>query len=187
MSEPRSPQVDELSEGDLALMERLFSNPRLWPDTAKVWIADYVSQNGLLPISQVQGFTQFTANQNVILTNESTTSTSYTNLATVGPTVDDLSPGKYLIQYGCILGNTTGAGKTDWVSVSINGAAATDADGMFYFNGPGAAFGSAFLFRPLIKDLTASTNSVQMKYRSGDGTNAQYNTRHLIVIRVANP
>jgi hypothetical protein len=101
--------------------------------------------------------------------------------------VSGLSPGKYLIQFGCILGNTTGFNKTDWVSVSINGAAATDADCMFYFNGPGASFGSAFLFRPLIKDLTASTNSVQMKYRSGDGTNAQYNTRHLIVIRVANP
>lgn len=59
ISRARDPNVDELTVADLALMERLFSNPRLWPDTAKVWIADYVSQNSLLPISQVQGFEQF--------------------------------------------------------------------------------------------------------------------------------
>lgn len=56
---PRDPAVEELSEYELELMAKITANPRLWEDTAKVWIADYVSQNLMLPVSQLQGFAQY--------------------------------------------------------------------------------------------------------------------------------
>lgn len=55
MTETRPIVGDDLTDNEKALLDKLFSNPRIWPDTAKTWIADYVSQNSYLPASQLSG------------------------------------------------------------------------------------------------------------------------------------
>lgn len=54
----RETQTVLLSDYERELRDRIFANPSDWPDSAKVWIADYVAQNSLVPISQIQGWRQ---------------------------------------------------------------------------------------------------------------------------------
>lgn len=176
---PRAPDVEELSERDLELMERLFSNPRLWPDTAKVWIADYVAQNLMVPISQVQGFTQFTASYATVLTTEEVTSTTYTDPTTPGPTITGLADGQYLLIFGFQLGpasNLTSA----HMSPSVNGATPSDDDSAQTRAVEG---GTA---RAVVKTVEGTgSNTVKMQYRRVGGTDGDFERRWLVALRIA--
>lgn len=179
----RETQAVVLTDYERELRDRIFANPSDWPDSAKVWIADYVSQNSLLPISQVQGFTQFVAQQNVVTANESTSSTSYVDLATVGPEIDGLAKGKYVILYGCAI---AGASDTDGLaSLSINSAAPDDNDGI-HGGSPTGDILSMSVARVLVKDLTENENTLRMKFRRelGAGT-VTFWQRWLVTLRIA--
>lgn len=78
-----------------------------------------------IPVTQVLGFSQFTAQAATrIATSESTSSTSYTNLATVGPTIGGLPSGKYVFLFGSILQGTA----APYMGLSINGSTPNDTD-----------------------------------------------------------
>lgn len=182
----RSPKGEDLTEGERALMGKLFGNPLLWPDAAKVWIADYVSQNSLLPISQVQGFSQFIVKQDTVDTGETRAwEDAYDDLATVGPQLTEVGSGKYLVMYGAQVATTEGDVKPQ-MSIDINAAGATDTDSI-YFQASSSRL-NAPLMRALIIDLTESSNSLVCKYkRTGSGaTVATFSSRWLIALRIAN-
>ncbi len=141
----------------------------------------YFEQNPpAIPITSILGFTQFTASSSTVVTSESTTSTSYTDLTTTGPEVTGLSDGQYIVFFGANSSNNT-AGASALVSVSINGAAASDND----FAGM-AGTDQMSVCKAVPKTLSAGgNNSVRLKYRAGSNT-ASFARRWLVVLRYGN-
>jgi hypothetical protein len=182
LSDPRGPNVEELTEREMALMERMFSNPRVWPDRAKVWIADYVSQNLSLPISQVLGFTTFVAQTtDPVNTAEATGSTSYTNLATVGPTLTGISDGLYVVLFGCRISHSLGGGDAGLMSVQGNAVAATDTNAIN--SNATTQVGTNVAFQ--LHELRANSNTLTAKYRTTAGT-ATFDGRTMLAIKIGN-
>ena len=176
---PRAPDGEELSPFELDLLKKITLNPRLWEDKAKVWIADYVSQNSLLPIGQVQGFTQFVANAApTIVTLEGRANVAYGDLATVGPTLSNLAAGTYLVFFGCQM--IPSGGETGIASVSLNAAAASDD------NGINVSGGNISTSRAISVTFTTTANTLQMKYRTGGGANVDFAKRWMIALKVGN-
>src|SRR3990167_4981253 len=150
------------------------------------YLVDYLGLNQpTIPISQVIGFTGFNPQiAPMIATGESTVSTTYTDLATVGPLLTGLPDGEYLLLFGCQgqVNASFGAG----MSVEVNGVAAVDAD-----NCQSATLNlNMSVMRALHKTLSsANNNSITAKYRavSGNGTtdSASFALRTLIAIKYA--
>jgi hypothetical protein len=182
---PRDPEVEELSPFEKDLMDKLFSNPRLWPDTAKVWIADYVSQNSLLPISQVQGFTQFTAKQDSrVLSSSTTSSTTYVDFDT-NVELTGLSAGQYLLFYG---GNgLPSIADGGAIAPSVNGATPDTAEAALYWGGNGPAGGTVSTTRALYKTLSESANTVKLQYKTDSSATFTVTFAFIIAIRIGNP
>lgn len=135
-----------------------------------------------LAITSILGFTQFTATHAEVGTRETTTSATYADLATVGPTLTGVGPGTYVILYGAGSFNSAAANAC-WISVSLNGAAATDGDGSRVDSL--ATTGEQSQVRGLVKTLSLASNSVTVKYKTGGGT-ASFENRWLIAIKAAN-
>ena len=110
---------------------------------------------------------------------------SYAYLATVGPELTGLSRGTYLVQYRCQASVTESLAQA-YMSVSINGATAIDADSVTFLTS-GLTFTNN-LTRALVLDLTDNENTLTCKYkRIGDGTTvATFFSSWLIALRVAN-
>src|SRR3990167_8443773 len=90
------------------------------------YLVERIAMDGLqIPVSQLSGFTSFTAQAAEIVTEETTTSLTYTDLATVGPTKTGLPDGLYLLIYGAAMASSA-AGNAVYVSVEVNAAAAAD-------------------------------------------------------------
>ena len=116
---------------------------------------------------------------------ESTTSTTYTDLATIGPAVTATigSTGKALISWSASLvsdSTTNGA----WMSVAGAGASIFVGDDTWALNftpptaGTGAAFGITMLFA----GLNPGSLTVTAKYRShGGGATANFKWRRLLL------
>lgn len=143
----------------------------------KLWI----EQAGLaITISQIVGFQQFAAQvATSILTSETTTSTSYTDLATPGPQLTTLPDGRYVLLFGAFASNS-GTGVSVF-SPTINNAAAVDAD-------QGGMSGTQGLYstRATTATLASGTNTVKLQYKVNSGTGTFLN-RWLIALRYANP
>ncbi|SRR6266851_2229864 len=105
-----------------------------------------------------------------ISTSETTTSTSYTDLATLGPTVSLLTGTAAVVMVQCsITGNTVAAG--NFASVAVTGAstqAATDLGSVSHQVASGSLVQASAVF--LISGLTPGTNTFRMKYRVSSGT-----------------
>jgi|SRR5690606_16456346 hypothetical protein len=117
-----------------------------------------------------------------IATSGTTTSDSYTDLSTVGPTVTVETGELALVIWGCRITNDT-ANASGLVSVEVSGAttnAANDVRALtFDAPEPGSLFqGSHAVF---YDDLMPGTNTFTMKYRVGSGTGT-FNWRRLIVL-----
>ena len=181
--DPASPlQTDERQ-----LLARLFSDPSALPQTFWASVIDrvVVDAPSQIPIVQLQGFSQFTATPVTIVVSEATTSTSYTDLATVGPTVSGLSDGKYVLFFSCRVTKpaSDGGGR---VSLSLNGAAPSD-DDMAILADSSAVAQDTTISRAVQKTLqTEGSNSVTMQYKSITGTSISFALRSLIVLRYAN-
>lgn len=175
---------EPLDERELSLQQRLFGSIETFPEKFKGWIPQQDAVFGLeVPRSRISGlapFDVFTPAE--IAASESTTSTSYVDLTTPGPSLSNLRNGKYIIAFGAQI-TPTGASDLGCVSLSINGVAASDSD-RIVFGGAAAAHGSNA--RLIAKTLTSGDdNSVALKYRTTAGTNTFAN-RWLIAIRYGN-
>ena len=156
--------------------------PEDFPPRFKSWLVDFIAVNiPQIPISQIVGFSQFTANQVQVVTSETTTSLTYTNLATDGPTISGLSKGTYLLLFGGIIENSVGSHA--FISVSVNGATPVEADAASAE--PISTTADFNLSRAVTKSLDAASNTVKLQYRVGAGTGTFYN-RWLVVLRIGN-
>jgi hypothetical protein len=170
---------DQFSENLRAALSRPLFHV---PDEFITWVADQVALRGLsVPIGQVIGFTQFAVKHDFVATRETTTSATYTNLATVGPTVDGLSAGRYLVGVGCKAVPSVAGTTAARMSVQANATAAQDVDSAWNENTYGATV-CAFS----IKTLTGVSNSLTAKYRQHGGGTGDFENRWVVAFKYEN-
>lgn len=168
-----------LTQLHAALKSPLFSVPKPF----ETWMIDKVVSSGFdLPISQIIGFAGFLAQEgNTIVTpTETTTSTTYTDLATVGPSISGLTPGRYLIFFGNT-SSTTSSSAQATTSVQVNATAASDAD--MLLNGSTT---TVPVSRAILKDLALESNTLTMKYKAFTAGTASFRDRWMIALKIAN-
>lgn len=172
----------QLTDFDRRVFESM--SKALWlPNEFKEYMVQFLALNQPpLSISQVFGFAQFTAQvATTIATSETTASTTYVDLATVGPSLSGLPDGQYLIFHGCEC-KESGGGSGAIMSYSVNGAAAADAN---LAENANTQFAS--VARPTIQTLkTGGSNSLVAKYRVGAAVTGTFASRFLIALRYAN-
>lgn len=119
-----------------------------------------------------------------VATLETTTSTSFTDLATAGPAVTVQTSTNALVSFTCDARNTT-AGQGVSGSFAVSGAttvAASDANGRAV-TAPGPGYQFPIVFVTLLSSLTAGSNVFTSKYLSGAFTSTFLN-RSLSVMGV---
>jgi hypothetical protein len=111
-----------------------------------------------------------------VATSESTTSTTYVDLATVGPSASVVAPpsGQVLVNLSANSNNNT-SGQTSWVSLSIAGSTPSDSAGISFANTVAERKGAALLVGGL---TPGTTYTFTMKYRVTGGTGA-FNVRRI--------
>ena len=117
----------------------------------------------------------------VVPAGQTTTSTSYTDLATTGPAVTVTTGTQALITVGCQSSNNNSS-QGAYMSFAVSGAttvAANDANA-FYVTSFTGGFGSSGMFQVLYTGLTAGSNTFTAKYRA-TGTTATFSARNIIV------
>lgn len=115
-------------------------------------------------------------------TSETTTSTSYTDLATVGPVVTATTGDKALVLYAAQFNNSV-AGNSSFVSWAVSGSSTVAAGDATSLNLDAAANFQDMRASDLrrVTGLNSGSNTFTMKYRVSAGTGA-YQRRHLIII-----
>lgn len=177
-----------LTSEERKALQRALSFPEDLPPRFKSWIVEHVVTNIQdLPVSQLSGFRQIDqveVSSATVTAFQSTSSGSYTNLATVGPQLTGLRSGRYIVQHGALLVNTGGvSGFKAFQSVSVNGAAAVDTDSCSQNVGANGDQ-TASVSTALVKDLTAAENSIVCKYRIGISGTCFASNRWLIAQRI---
>ncbi len=119
-----------------------------------------------------------------VLTTQSTTSTSYVDLATAGPSVTLVTGTTALVSFNSYIG--LGAGEAGYISLAVSGATTLAASNNYQaeaFTASTAAeitVGKTFIF----SGLTAGTNTFKLQYRVGSGT-VEFIRRELVVQGIA--
>lgn len=167
----------DLTDEERQQITDYLSHPILFPHEFKSWISDYVSMNiPKITVNQILGFELWQIKSAPEITaTELCTSTSYTNLATVGPEINNLSPGFYIVIWG---GNTPYTGNSNNVTmgVSINGAAPTSSAEIISDAG---AFGGAALL-DLTQVAAPITLTAKYKCELTTGRNIRYRWMHAL-------
>jgi hypothetical protein len=184
LPEAMSPMSSQVSENDIELMTRVFgaaaARPQMIPSALMAYIIDYIQVSKFtIPVGQLTGFSQFTAQENFINATQTRSSSAYGDLATVGPEIDGLSDGNYLFLFGANL-FSSGGNNAD-CSVAINGVAGT---GLLTTQATTAIPGASAVVQRL---SSGGGNSVKLVYRSANNsTPASFAQRWLVVLRYAN-
>lgn len=119
-----------------------------------------------------------------IVTNETTTSTTYTDLATVGPTVTVATGPRAWVALGAELGNSVSLTASVRIALQISGATSVAASDDFAFGSNGwnaTNHRNVGITGGVFTGLTAGTNTFTAKYRVSAGT-GNYARRILSVI-----
>ena len=181
-----NPIQNEPTERDIEDMQRVLvavaKRPTLVPEGFWAQLIDQIQVSNLqIPVGQIFGFSQTPPQANKVETLQATTSTSYTDLTTVGPELTGLPDGQYLVMYGA-WADLSATGPTMYLSPSYNSATPSDDD---------AAINSSDLTQSIQMTMTKTltnggNNSIRVQYRTTGGT-ATYIHRWLVAWRVANP
>lgn len=160
-------------------MQEALGHPLLYPEEFKDYISDYVATHlPEIPITQVYGFHVERFRDHVINTSESTSSTSYTNLATTGPTIDKLPDGVYLVFVGFKVVSSL---VDQAMSFSVDGAAAVD-DNAAFGNHSGSTFKCSIV--DLRSPLPVHQHSLVAKYKVPSGVSRAFSKRFMIALKV---
>lgn len=111
----------------------------------------------------------------VLETSENTTSTTFTNLTTVGPDITLVTGPLALVWVGCTISNSAAAGGA--MGFAISGATTSAAQDGASYGYEGAASDSGRGMWIDLVELTAGTNDFQAKYRVASGTGTFGNRR----------
>ncbi len=149
--------------------------------TFKEYMVQYLALNQPpLSIDQIFGFSQFTAKSDFVVTNQNTTSATYTDLATVGPSITGVADGQYLLLFGAQM-LTSDAASNARMAVSVNAATPVNDDSCSV-----QATVSTMAFRGVLKSLdTGGNNTLTAKYLSENGVaTATFLRRQLFALSV---
>jgi hypothetical protein len=118
-----------------------------------------------------------------ILTQQTTTSNTYADLATVGPQVTVATGSRALVLFSSSIDNTVTNGAAK-VSVAVSGATTIAANDQWCIARDGANSGNIWRvgITHMFNTLTPGTNTFTMKYLVGNGGTATFINRELIVI-----
>jgi len=181
-----TPSSPETTSEDIALMQRVFAaaarNPNLIPADFMAYVFDFIQTQRLeVPIGQVFGFAGFTfVASPLVSTSETTVATAYSDLATVGPTLDGLGDGRYAI-FLTNLSAIVSAGQQAYMGASVNGAPASDSFATEVWS---SSFSTPT--RPFLTTLSGGANSIKAVYRSSGGSTATFKNRQIFAVRYAN-
>ena len=165
--------------GSIPVVRNIFDVSAEFLGQYKTWLEQNPPS---IPVTQILGFTGFTFQPaTTISTGQATTSTTYADLATVGPSLQGLSKGKYAIFFGA-QGQPTSP-TVGLMSLTVtNVAAATDTDSIVF-----AAGANMSASRVVLKDLAQDgANGVAAQYRSSDGGSVSFSNRWLIAVKYSN-
>lgn len=156
-----------------------------WPETLNQALPSWLEVNPpTLPISQITGFSQFTVLSSEIDTSETTSSTGYTDLATVGPSLSGFPDGNYILMYGATMSN--GDGINNLVSPLINLTGPSDTDAASVQGVIGITV-IASVGRLKVQQFTnGSLNSVTLQYRVDGATTGTFYNRWLVALKYSN-
>lgn len=140
-------------------------NPIMFPPAFKDWMSDWYATNvPKLHVSQIFGFklhSIYTADD--VAGVESTTSSSYVDLATPGPTLSNLANGFYVVMWGCFAVGASTASNY-FMSVSVDGDTPSGQREMFIQSKEG----TMSVGRMALVDITQGdqTHTLEAKYKS---------------------
>lgn len=175
-----------LSQQEMELLKKLFGSPMDFPTEFKAWLTSFIEANPpVLPISQIFGFSQFTATAAEAAGTVTTTSTSYVALSG-GPDLLEVPKGKYLIGLGCdASSNPSGSSIGARMSVDTNGSGA--ADSRAAVSASLQADNETSVSKFFLTDLPNDVNTITSKYRSSASDNtARFLYRWIIALKYAN-
>ena len=176
-----------VTESDLSLIKKTLSRPEIIEQVAPnffAYMVDYLAVNQpLVPISQISGFSQFTAQSSVNNGTALRNVNSYGDPTTgdAGPSITLLPKGKYVLLYGALAWDSSGGGGTMYVSPKVNSTEAESADAA---NVTANTTGISIM-RACLKDLSLENNTVTLRYNASSGT-GRWDNRFLIALRYAN-
>lgn len=182
---------NQLTDSERKLMQKMLAAPESFPGEFWSSIINKVQMDiGKLPGSQiVGGVSNLRFGLDGIATSQSTSSSSYTDLSTVGPTLSGISNGSYLIMFGAVVSVVASVFNAN-MSIQVNDTSATDADciqvGFAGPEGPGVESSTLSGMRAVLKTLDAdNNNTITCKYK-GNGIGASFLNRWLFYIKVGN-
>lgn len=175
---------DHLTREEEEFIKRYLSRPESFPP--EFWAA--VMQKVVLDLDKIPGSQIVGGRANVpsnyafVATGETTTSSTYGNLSTVGPTLERMADGDYLLMWGALaVVATAGSGITAKMGVQINSTVASDADSCV----SGVAIGASVSVARLKTLENNNNNTVTAKYASNDNTTAVgFTYRWLMALKV---
>jgi hypothetical protein len=157
-----------LAEGQLCYLE----------STDVVQIYDGALWKTLGPITGTSGF----GNLAFIDTQQTTASTTYVNLATVGPTVTLTTGTSAFVVFGCWGTDTGNAGNNQKMSVAVSGATTVAASDTWMAFGSEGLNGVSMVSGYLFSTLNAGSNTFTAQYcKSGGSSTAEFTRRFLQV------
>jgi hypothetical protein len=177
-------EAQDLNPEDRDRVNKFLSNPLDFPPEFKKWLLDYLAQNiPPVPVSQLLGFVQTRAHvADPVPDFNETSSSVYTDLAIVGPSLAGLADGTYLVFHGCEFASFDGFEARGWMALSVNGAAAADSRANRCFLG-GTRHDTSFRGEAVIC-ANGDNNTITAMYRSSVGV-TDFGRRWLIAIRVS--
>lgn len=146
-------------------------------------LANLASLDARLDILEALGITE--VDGATVATNQSTASTSYVDLATVGPSVSVVTGTRALVGVMSNLANAT-AGGVCKATFAVSGASTVAASDVNNISAESSAAADTYRFGSwtLLTGLNAGANVFTMKYRATAGT-AFFQDRHIIVVGLA--
>ena len=121
---------------------------------------------------------------NTVSTAQATTSTTYVDLTTVGPTLTLTTGTSVIISISCNMNDTTNTAELGFMSFAVSGAttlAALDANaisaGHLSISGESGSFSRTFT----LTGLTAGSNTFTAKYRSSNSNSITFKNRDMVI------
>lgn len=181
--------MDTYSPEDLDQIERFLRDPSM-SKALESWIQDWVAGHLMAtPITQLLGHSSTTFRIAAsVSTEHSTTSATFVDLTSVGPTLSQLANGRWLAFWGCLVRDSGGVEVDAAMGISLNAGAASDthaAHGRIAANGrSGVGYARHFGVFGAPALTSAHNNELKAKYRraSGSGT-PNFSNRWLVAIR----
>lgn len=145
--------------------------------------AKAVTPSGYFVVDGTNLIAERTAVQSLVTTSETSTSTAYTDLATVGPTVTVTTGGAALVSIGAKIGPVSTGTNSIWMSYEVSGASTIGTSDTNALNHLG--LGTTGEFRAsqvhLLTGLTPGSNTFTAKYKVGAGTGT-WAARRLVIL-----